>query len=98
MKYQIQLVGVLGKVVDESNEALTAESAIGLIRAWEATLRPTPAQADRGTADVENALAAVYRVNTAAAAAVGQVCDEKLDKSGAMLGRIRELARNAPAA
>jgi len=53
MKYKVQLINEKsGEVVDESAELLSAENAIGLIRAWESIMReklrrPTPATPDR---------------------------------------------------
>lgn len=41
----------------------------------------------------DEALAAVYRQSSAAAAAVARACDEELDRSGALLGRVRQLSR-----
>lgn len=41
---------------------------------------------------VEKVLALVYNQNIDAAIAVGEVCDNCLDRSGALLGRVRELA------
>lgn len=47
------------------------------------------AAVERSRAYVEQALALVYARGDAAAAAVAAVCDEDLDPSGAMLGRVR---------
>ena len=49
------------------------------------------AEVERLQAEKENALVEIYaRGNQTAFAAVAQVCDEKLDRSGALLGRVRE--------
>ena len=42
---------------------------------------------------IENLLALIYIKDVHCAAAIGEVCDEELDKSGALLGRVRECAR-----
>ena len=47
MKYKVYLVKDNGDVVDESAELLSAENAIGLIRAWESIIsRPTTLAVD----------------------------------------------------
>lgn len=38
---------------------------------------------------LEEALTSIYRESSAAALAVSRVCDNELDRSGALLGRIR---------
>lgn len=42
--------------------------------------------------DVEGILALIYRQSGAAALAVANVCDDRLDRSGALLGRVRNRA------
>ena len=42
---------------------------------------------------IEDLLALIYIKDVHCAAIIGKVCDEELDKSGALLGRVRECAR-----
>ena len=42
---------------------------------------------------IEDLLALIYIRDVHCAAIIGKVCDEELDKSGALLGRVRECAR-----
>jgi len=39
-------------------------------------------------------LAEIYKNNTHDACIVAEICDEVLDKSGALLGEVRKIARN----
>ena len=41
--------------------------------------------------DMEHILASLYKENTECMVAVGKLCDEELDRSGALLGRIRQI-------
>lgn len=54
---------------------------------------PTPPPATAPIERYEAGLAILYGVNYQA---VARVCDEVIDKSGALLGRVRALARSAP--
>ena len=57
MKYRVQLISVRGNVIDESNGALSAEGAIGLIRGWESlVIRPTQAPGDSAYCSCEKPL------------------------------------------
>ena len=62
----------------------------GKSKAIEARCEFTPAEINT---EREELLAKYYALNHDQAWAVAQVCDHVLDKSGAMLGRVRELAR-----
>ena len=42
--------------------------------------------------ELENRLAAVYNLSVSDAATIGKLCDDRLDRSGAMLGRVRDIA------
>jgi hypothetical protein len=46
----------------------------------------------------EERLAVIYAESASNAALVARICDEVLDPSGAMLGRIRRLAKGKPCA
>ena len=46
--------------------------------------------------EIEEILALIYRKPGRATLAVAEVCDNVLDKSGAMLGRVRDLAYPEP--
>ena len=50
------------------------------------------AEVERLRERLEPALARIYKLGTREAVVVGRLCDDELDRSGAMLGRVRDLA------
>jgi len=44
--------------------------------------------------NIEDGLAKIYSRDTKTACIVAEICDEVLDKSGGLLGRVRVIARN----